>query len=278
MKLSTWWLKMHTPAKKRATFERECFAEKPARSPLIDEVFGFTFSLTIAAGFEKVCLPMLRTLFIVVFLSLYILIAGPPLILYTLITRNPDPIYWAGVKGVMFFVRAVGVRVRVLGLERIPPGVCLFVANHTSSADAPAVVGAIPRRIAVILKASLFKWPIVGQAFSAAHFIPVNRTKHDSAIASVERATETLRAGQSFLIYPEGTRSPDGRLQRFKKGAVVMAINAGVPIVTMVCSGAHRTMEKRSLVIRPGEIVVEFLEPIDASKYSLEQRETLNER
>jgi 1-acyl-sn-glycerol-3-phosphate acyltransferase len=221
---------------------------------------------------------MLRTLFIGVFLSLYILIVGPPLILYTLITGNPNPIYWAGVKGVMFFVRAVGVRVRVLGLERIPQGVCLFVANHTSSADAPAVVGAIPRRIAVILKESLFKWPIVGQAFSAAHFIPVNRGNRESAVASVEKATEALRAGQSFLIYPEGTRSPDGRLQRFKKGAVVMAINAGVPVVPMVCSGAHRVMEKGSLVIHPGEIVVEFLEPIESSKYSLEQRGMLSEK
>ena len=221
---------------------------------------------------------MLRTLFIVVFLSLYILIVGPPLILYAWITKNPDPVYWAGVKGVMFFVRAVGVRVRVLGLERIPPGVCLFVANHTSSADAPAVVGAIPRRVALILKESLFKFPIVGQAFSSAHFVPVNRSAHDSAVASVEKATEILRAGQSFLIYPEGTRSPDGRLQRFKKGAVVMAINAGVPIVPMVCSGAHRIMEKRSLVIHRGEIVVEFLDPIESSGYSIEQRDILNEK
>src|SRR4029077_20016060 len=193
---------------------------------------------------------MLRTLFICVFFSIYILIVGPPLLIYTWITRNPDPIYWAGVKGLMFFVRAVGVRVRVKGIERIPPGVCLFAANHTSSADAPAVVGAIPRRIAIILKESLFKWPIVGQAFRSAHFIPVNRNAHDSAMASLEKATEALRAGQSFLIYPEGTRSPDGRLQRFKKGAVMMAINAGVPIVPMICSGAHHIMEKGSLVIR----------------------------
>jgi len=221
---------------------------------------------------------MLRTLFVAVFLSLYILIVGPPLILYAWITKNPDPVYWAGVKGVMFFVRAVGVRVRVLGLERIPPGVCLFVANHTSSADAPAVVGAIPRRVALILKESLFKFPIVGQAFSSAHFVPVNRRAHDSAVASVEKATEILRAGQSFLIYPEGTRSPDGRLQRFKKGAVVMAINAGVPIVPMVCSGAHRIMEKRSLVIHRGEIVVEFLDPIESSGYSIDQRDALNEK
>ncbi len=220
---------------------------------------------------------MLRTLFIGVFLSLYILLVGPPLLVYTLITKNPDPVYWAGVKGVMFFVRAVGVRICVRGLERIPRGVCLFVANHTSSADAPAVVGAIPRRIAILLKESLFKWPIAGQAFTLARFIPVNRGARDSAIASVEKATEALMAGQSFLIYPEGTRSPDGRLQEFKKGAVMMAIKAGVPIVPMVCSGAHRVMEKRSLVIHPGEILVEFLQPIDASKYSLEERDDLNE-
>jgi len=221
---------------------------------------------------------MLRTLFIGVFLSLYILVVGPPLLIYTFITRNPDPIYWAGVKGVMFFVRAVGVKVRVKGLEHIPAGVCLFAANHTSSADAPAVVGAIPRRIVILLKESLFKWPIVGQAFRSAHFIPVNRSARDAAIASVEKAAGALKAGQSFLIYPEGTRSPDGRLQEFKKGAVMMAIKAGVPIVPMACSGAHRIIKKNSLVIHPGEIVVEFLEPIDASKYSLEERDVLNER
>src|SRR5580704_6074788 len=221
---------------------------------------------------------MLRTLFIGVFLSLYILLVGPPLLVYTLITRNPDPIYWAGVKGVMFFVRAVGVRVSVRGLVRIPADVCLFVANHTSSADAPAVVGAIPRRIAILLKASLFKWPIVGQAFTLAHFIPVHRKERDSAIASVEKAAAAMRAGQSFLIYPEGTRSPDGRLQEFKKGAVVLAIKAGVPVVPMLCSGAHRVMAKRSMEIHPGEILVEFLEPIDASKYSWEERDILNQR
>jgi 1-acyl-sn-glycerol-3-phosphate acyltransferase len=220
---------------------------------------------------------MLRTIFIGVFLSLYIIVAGIPLLIYTVLSKNPDPLYWAGINGVMFFVRAVGVRVRVTGTERIPSGTCLFVANHTSSADAPAVVGAIPRRIAILLKKSLFDYPIVGQAFHLAHFIPVDRSQRDLAIASLEKATEAMRAGQSFLIYPEGTRSPDGRLQEFKKGAVVMAIKAGVPIVPVACSNAHRIMEKRSLVIHPGEILVEFLESIDASKFALEGREELNE-
>jgi 1-acyl-sn-glycerol-3-phosphate acyltransferase len=221
---------------------------------------------------------MLRTIFIAVFLSLYILIVGPPLLLYTVITRHVDPLYWAGVRGVMFFVRAVGVKVRIEGLQNIPAGVCLFVANHTSSADAPAVVGAIPRRIAVLLKQSLFKWPIVGQAFRLAHFIPVDRKLRDSAISSVEKAAAAMREGQSFLIYPEGTRSPDGRLQQFKKGAAVLAIKAGAPIVPVLCSGAQRVMAKRSMVIHPGEIVVEFLEPIDASKYGWEERDILNQR
>jgi 1-acyl-sn-glycerol-3-phosphate acyltransferase len=221
---------------------------------------------------------MIRMVFIAVFLSLYILILGPPLLLYTLVTRHIDPLYWAGLKGLMFFVRAIGVRVRVEGKANLPAGVCLFVANHTSSADAPAVVGAIPRRIAVLLKESLFKWPIVGQAFTLARFIPVNRADRESAIASVEKAAEAMRTGQSFLVYPEGTRSPDGRLQEFKKGAFVLAIKAGVPIVPVLCSGAHRVMAKRSLKIQPGEILVEFLAPINAAKFTLEERDDLNQK
>jgi 1-acyl-sn-glycerol-3-phosphate acyltransferase len=221
---------------------------------------------------------MLRAIFICIFLPLYSLLAGPPLLLYTLISRNPNPLYWAGIKGVMALVRAVGVRVRIEGRERIPAGACLFVANHTSSADAPAVVGAIPRRVAILLKESLFKWPIAGQAFALAGFIPVHRGDRDSAISSVEKATASLRRGQSFLIYPEGTRSPDGRLQTFKKGAVVMAIKAEIAIVPVACSGAHKVMRKRSLRIHPGEILVEFLPPIDASKYSFDERDALNDR
>jgi 1-acyl-sn-glycerol-3-phosphate acyltransferase len=221
---------------------------------------------------------MLRAIVICTLLPLYALLAGPPLLLYTLISRNPNPLYWGGVKGIVYLIRLVGVKIRIAGRERIPPGACLFVANHTSSADAPAVVGAIPRRVAILLKESLFKWPIAGQAFTLAGFIPVKRSETESAIASVEKARQSMRVGQSFLIYPEGTRSPDGRLQDFKKGAVVMAIKAGVPIVPVACSGAHRVMEKRSLVVHPGEILVEFLEPIDASTYSFEGRDTLNRR
>jgi len=218
---------------------------------------------------------MLRAAFISISIALYTLLLGPPLLLYTFITRHVDPLYWAGVKGVMFFVKCIGVRVHIKGTERIPRGTCIFAANHTSSADAPAVVGAIPRRIAILLKRSLFEWPIVGQAFHLAHFIPVDRANRESAIESLEKATQAIRDGQSFLIYPEGTRSPDGRLQEFKKGTAVMAIKSGVPVVPVACSGAHRVMEKRKLNVRPGDILVEFLAPVDPTRYSLEQRDEL---
>ena len=218
---------------------------------------------------------MFRSAFVCVFLSLYTLIVGPPLLIYTFLTKHVDPLYWAGVKGIMFFVNCVGVRVHVKGLQRIPAGTCIFAANHTSSADAPAVVGAIPRRISILLKRSLFDWPIAGQAFYLARFIPVDRFDRDSAIESLEKATEAIRNGQSFLIYPEGTRSPDGRLQELKKGTAVMAIKSGAPIVPIACSGAHRIMEIRKLRIRPGHIVVEFLDPVDPTKYSLDERELL---
>jgi len=218
---------------------------------------------------------MLRAAFISVFVTLYVLLLGPPLLLYSLITKDVDPLYWAGIKGVMFLVNCVGVRVHVRGTERLPQGTCIFAANHTSSADAPAVVGAIPRRIAILLKRSLFEWPIAGQAFHLAHFIPVDRFDRESAIESLEKATQALRDGQSFLIYPEGTRSADGRLQELKKGTAVMAIKSGVPVVPVACSGAHRVMEKRKLKINPGDILVEFLDPIDSTRYSLEQKDEL---
>ncbi len=221
---------------------------------------------------------MLRAAIICLFLPLYILIVGPPLLLYTAITRNVDPLYWSAIRGIMFFVSSVGVRVRVKGLERIPQQTCIFAANHTSSADPPAIVWSIPRRIAILLKRSLFRFPIAGQAFHLAHFIPVDRFNRDSAIVSLEKATFALRDGQSFLIYPEGTRSPDGRLQELKKGTAVMAIKAGVTIVPVACSNAHRIMQKRSLRISPGEIVVEFLDPINAANFSMEQRDALTKR
>jgi 1-acyl-sn-glycerol-3-phosphate acyltransferase len=221
---------------------------------------------------------MIRLAIISFFLTLYVLLLGPLLILHALATGSVELLYRAGLSGVRFIMRVVGVRFRVEGLDNIPAGVCIFVANHTSNADPPAVVGAIPRRISVLVKHTLFRIPIVSRAFRLARFVPVNRSNRDAAIASVETAIEYVKEGVSFLIYPEGTRSEDGRLRPFKKGSFVMAIKSGAPIVPISVAGAQRIMRKGELAIHPGEIVVRFGKPVDASAYTLEQRDELTAR
>jgi 1-acyl-sn-glycerol-3-phosphate acyltransferase len=221
---------------------------------------------------------MIRTAIVAVFLTLYALLLGPPLILYTLVSRSPNLLYWAGTKGLIFILRVVGMRVSVEGQENIPPGVCLFAANHTSNVDAPAIVGAIPRRIAILGRKSLFDIPMIGLAFRLANFVPVDRGNREAALASVKQAVEYIKAGSSFLVYPEGTRSSDGRLLRFKKGSFAMAIEAGIPIVPVACSGAHRIMKKHSHKIHPGRVTVRFLPPVDVSGYTIECRDDLARR
>ena len=221
---------------------------------------------------------MLRTIIAAVLVTLLVILAGPVLLLYTWISSNPKLLYKIGVGGCYAIARAVGVRDRVERCERVPPGTVLFLANHTSFVDAVPIVHALPRRVAILAKKSLFELPIVGWAFKLAGFVPVDRSDRESAIASVEVAAQHLRRGTSFLAYPEGTRSYDGRLLPFKKGIFVMAIRAGATIVPMVAIGAHRVLPKKSLRIVPGEVVVRFGEPISAAQYSVEQREDLSRR
>ena len=218
---------------------------------------------------------MIRAVLVLVALALYILLLGPPFILHCLITGSPEALYRAGVGAARVALWVGGIRVRASGLENIPAGVCIFVANHISNIDPPAVVISIPRRVALLGKKEVFRVPIVGRALLLADMVPVDRTDRAAAIASVEKAKEHLQRGVSFLIYPEGTRSPDGRLRPFKKGSFMMAIEAAVPVVPVAVICAHKLMRKGELALRPGEVGVRFLAPIDASQHTLETRDAL---
>ena len=221
---------------------------------------------------------MIRTAIVAVYLPFFVLLFGPPFLLHAVLTGSAGRLFDVGRKGVVLIIRAVGVRTRVEGLENIPAGTCLFAANHTSNVDPPVIVGAIPRRIAILLKKSIFSIPIVGTAFRLAHFVPVDREHYEEAVASLDLAAEYMKQGTSFLIYPEGTRSPDGRLRPLKRGAFLLAIKAGVPVVPVACAGAHRVMPKKSLRTTPGEVMVRFCPPVDARAYTLEQRGELAAR
>ncbi len=218
---------------------------------------------------------MIRLLFAATYMFLLVILVGPPFILHAYFTRKADALYRTGLGAMLILYRAMGIRIRAEGLENIPPGVCVFMANHTSNLDPPAIANSIPRRVALLAKKELFKIPIVGAALAVANIVPVDRKDREAAVASVGKAVAKLKEGVSFLVYPEGTRSTDGRLLPFKKGTFVMAIEAGVPIVPVSVAGAHKIMRKGEWSIHPGEIVVRFGHPIDASAYTADQRTEL---
>ena len=218
---------------------------------------------------------MLRTLLVALFLAVYVLAAGPVFIAHCLLTGSPELLYRVGLAGACWALRLAGVRTRVSGRENVPRSPCVFVANHISNLDPPAVACAIPQRVALLAKKEVFRIPLLARAFLLAQMIPVDRADRASALASVELAIKNLRSGVSYLIFPEGTRSPDGRMKPFKKGSFVMAIRAGVPIVPVSVSGAHHLMRKGSIAIRPGEVGVHFGAPISMQGFSVEERDKL---
>jgi 1-acyl-sn-glycerol-3-phosphate acyltransferase len=157
-----------------------------------------------------------------------------------------------------------GVRVEVAGLERVGGrGPYVFAMNHQSNLDSLCVTPHLPAdRFAYIAKRSLFWVPFLGWGMLAAGFVSVDRKNRARAVASLERAGERIRAGTSLVVYPEGTRSPDGRLQPFKKGPFHVALAAGVPIVPVAISGTAALMPVGSAAIRAGTVRLRFGAPI----------------
>lgn len=218
---------------------------------------------------------MLRSLLVGIFLLLYLLCVAPWFLLHATLTQNINPLYRAGVFGARLALRLAGIRVEVEGQEYIPESPCVFLANHASNADPPAVVAAIPKRVALLAKKELFRIPIFSHALLKGGFVPVDRSDPEAARDSVEQAIAQVRQGLSFLIFPEGTRSRDGRLQPFKKGAFVIAITAGVPVVPISVAGSHHVMPKGAIGIRPGTIRVRFHQALHTTGMTLEDRHRL---
>jgi 1-acyl-sn-glycerol-3-phosphate acyltransferase len=171
---------------------------------------------------------------------------------------------------------SAGVTVDVEGMDRVAGGQpAVFVANHQSLFDPPALFLTVPGKLRVIAKRSLFLVPIFGQALWAAGVIPINRRDRQSSIASMTRAAERIRSGLSVLVFAEGTRSPDGRLLPFKKGAFVLALQAGVPVHPVLVRGSRDVLPPGAFFPRPGRILVSFLEPVPTAGMSFEDRQHL---
>jgi 1-acyl-sn-glycerol-3-phosphate acyltransferase len=221
---------------------------------------------------------MIRTLIVAIWFVFAIVVFLPWLILWSLLTGSQDLMYRSSMNAVKVGLRIAGVRVRLEGIENIPPYTCIFAANHASYVDPLAFVPRIPRRVSVALKKELFRIPILGHGMLLAKFISVDRASRAGAVDSLKTAVRYLSEGLSFVVYPEGTRSRDGRLLPFKKGAFVLAIQAGVPIVPVSISGAQKLMRKGEWAIRPGDVLIRFGPAVDSSQYPIARRAELQAR
>ena len=218
---------------------------------------------------------MIRAFIVSVLTFLYIFVVGLPFLIHAWLTRNTDKLYQVGISGARLALWLSGVRLEVQGLEKIPHGrAAIYMPNHQSNCDPPAVISILPP-VLVMAKREFFQIPVLGTAMVYRGFIPVDRKNREKAMAAVDKAVESLKAGKSFLAFPEGTRSPDGRLQTFKKGLFVMAIKAGALIVPVSASGARKVMPKGTFAIHPGKVRITIHEPIPTSGFTIEQRRDL---
>jgi len=180
------------------------------------------------------------------------------------LTGNVLPLYKATRFMLSSSCRLAGVRFRIVGRERVPSGrACIFMSNHVSNLDPPALVSLIPGRTSAFMKRSLMELPILGTGFRQGEFIAVDRTgSAREAQASVAAAQNVLAKGVHITTFVEGTRSPDGRMLPFKKGPFFLAMAAGAPVVPVSIHGTESIMGKGSLRIHPGTAEVVFHEPI----------------
>lgn len=212
---------------------------------------------------------MIRLFFCVVF---WVLFAIPAALLgfpALYITGRVDLLWslslWAAKAGYSL----AGIRVRAIGRETIEDGrAYLFVSNHTSNLDPPIITGLLGRRISIIAKQELFRIPFFGRAMRAGGFVSVNRADRRAAVSSIQSAVHVLQSGMSMLVFPEGTRSPDGHLLPFKKGPFELALDAGVPVMPITIVGTHEAWPKGRMSLRAGEVVVHFHAPIDPHRFS----------
>jgi len=218
---------------------------------------------------------MIRTSVAAISLALAVILILPWLLLWTVISGKPDLMYSLAMRIIRVETRLLGIRVNVQGLENIPPVACVFVANHASNIDPMVMIPAISRRVGILVKQELFAIPIFGTAMRVAQFVPVDRGDRESTSSAVWTAVANLKKGFSYAIFAEGTRSPDGRMRPFKRGAFTMAIEAGVPIVPVSLAGTHRALAKGKGIVKPGQVTVRLAPAVEGSAYTIDQRQQM---
>lgn len=208
-----------------------------------------------------------------VFLATLLALGIPAALVFiplTMITGNATPLYNAAQTINRAAFRMAGIRVEVEGRENIPPRTaCIFMSNHVSNLDPPALLPRLPGRTSIFLKRTLMRIPVLGYAFKLGDLIPVDRDgRVESAQQSVAAARNAMAKGLHITAFVEGTRSRDGRMLPFKKGPFYLAMETGAPCVPVSIHGTEKMMGKGSLRIRPGTAYIRFHAPLDPAGYA----------
>ena len=173
---------------------------------------------------------------------------------------------------------ALNMNVTIIGKENIPDLPCCYISNHTSILDIPLLINSVGKCMGFVAKKEMVKAPVLGYWLKKYKCVPLDRENPREAIKSIREGAENLKEGYSMAIFPEGTRSKDGKLKEFKKGSLKLATMAKAPIVPVSISGAYKAYEIDGKFKEGIDITVTFAEPIYTDKLTREEEKELMER
>jgi len=214
----------------------------------------------------------------ILFFAIYLPLTGVCIAIAITVSlfSTPDRVHAVAIFWGKTGLKLAGARVVAKGLEHIPQGQpVIFMANHQSNFDIQTLYAGLPVQFRWLAKKELFDVPGFGLAMKRAGYIPVDRGNRKKSIQSMAIAADKIRQGTSVIVFPEGTRSPDGRLLPFKKGGFMLALQSGAPIIPVAISGSRDLMPKHSLRICGGTVQIRFFPPIDTSTLTSDDRDQL---